>query len=839
VLVLIATALYVFPCWWGLPAGNPSWAYDEIHPAEVVNPGSWTPFYPPAHRHFLWAVLTVLQPFIENSTPNNWENSDVQLLAARGLSVVLAAATLIVLYASARRLFDRRSALVSVICFGFGSTYAFYAKTVNLEVPYLFWYALSVYFFLRCLEDRRWFFYLLFAATGALSITTKTQAFGLYVLSPFVLVHDLRANDDGRQEPLWRALLDRRILEAAAVCLAVVLIVFRRGELIAHIEAVRSFEHFDPGGTGLRTFLTQTLENLAFVSGAHVALAALAGFALSLRRPRRNVVHTRLLQLLLFVIPYYLLFVVRTGFNYDRHYLPVALVSSLFAAYAFARLESRRMWVRLLRGTALALVFVVGLLRALSVDLLLHGDPRYEAERWIQTLPSSQMIIGLGNRQVLPRNLTTVPTKRFAKWRRGEHGHNPMVWHNCSVLNELDADLLLTPTPQLLGPGVNYRELRRFRNRAGFSLVDFSNHYASNISKIARDLIVYERTSQECVDSGWLPMTLHELRSDLDRSRRQAVARAIARSSLIPSRRLTWSDMKAVRIDPEFWTIGTQPAGIVLANTWFEQVTPRLQLTVPLLDATDFPATVFIDDGVVTRELVFQRAGRQEVDLAPVDGEAHRLYIIWINRAFRTPEGKLRGVRLLPAGDPGDPFERLTAALAKLAAGAAEERRAAFIRSVLAGAAGEVVSVTDGVSLVATWRDRWTYGTSPAGLIIHNHKREPVRPRVRVTCDSVDPGPVHLMIEDGVRRQSYALDCSKLESIKLGRIRPGERRLFILQSDYASIPQTPTEKLRGVQVMEVLLDPKEVRQQTTGAGTSPTAGGKTGEEPVIGRTASK
>ena len=507
-LILLAGAvIYVVPIWWGVPAGPNTWAFDEIKPQHVTS--SWPILYPPAHRHMLTALFAAAY-HAAALTGQDPPGSQTLLLASRALSALLACLTALVVYRCARRLFGRAASLLSVTAVVFGTNYVFYAKTANLDIPYVFWFTLSLLFFLRCLEHRRWGDHVLFAVCGTLAIVTKTQAYALYLLAPIALVLNLRPAGEPVWRSLRRALFDRRILEAAGACVALTLVLFGElrgsGELREHVAALTSLDFADYrtvalSPRGLFRLGVETFRLTSFVLGAPVFLAALAGLGMALARPRRN---ARLLSLLLFAAPYWLVFVAATGFNYDRHYLPIAVVLGLFAGKALAGLAGPGPPLRWLRQTAVGLVLAYALWSGVSVDLMLLGDARYQAERWIGAEGLRTQIAGLGSKERLPRRLPVFGRKRFARsWRR-EAGTNPDLWHNCVALNRMGAEYLIPDTPEeMRGPGLNYREHRRFRNAAPAPLVNPEgiSTYASNVVKPSRDVVVFRRTDEECVDS--------------------------------------------------------------------------------------------------------------------------------------------------------------------------------------------------------------------------------------------------------------------------------------------------------------------------------------------------
>lgn len=99
-------------------------------------------------------------------------------LVGRLFSVLLGTTTVYLIYRCGRLLHDRASAVMAALLASLVAPFVFYAKTANLEAPYLFWFVLSLFFFLRILRQHRLRDYLLFAAAATLSACTKTRPEG-------------------------------------------------------------------------------------------------------------------------------------------------------------------------------------------------------------------------------------------------------------------------------------------------------------------------------------------------------------------------------------------------------------------------------------------------------------------------------------------------------------------------------------------------------------------------------------------------------------------------------------------------------------------------------------
>ena len=214
-LLTLSVGLNAFGLGWGLP-GRESWAPDEVVPTEVVEgmalgfSGGWYSKYPPLH-YYLLAVLVA--PALRSGSVRAPEGVgararvltdavNTRLSAqSRGLSVLMAAGMLVAVFMAGRMLLGPTGALLAAALVAGMPPFAFYAKLANLDVPALFWWAVSLVFLLRVLRWHRTRDYLLLAATAVAAVCTKDQTYGLYVLCvPWILAS--RARHDGR--PGWR-----------------------------------------------------------------------------------------------------------------------------------------------------------------------------------------------------------------------------------------------------------------------------------------------------------------------------------------------------------------------------------------------------------------------------------------------------------------------------------------------------------------------------------------------------------------------------------------------------------------------------------------------------------
>lgn len=399
---------------WGLRYGLPNvytWAQDEIIPAEVLDglqqrfSNGWHSRYPPLHYGLLALayapVRLVSAPAVVSHESKTYERLFV---AGRLLTLAMALGTLVFVYLCGVETVGRAAAPFGALCLGTSPTFVYYAKFANLDVPYLFWFALSLYGLLRFLRTRATGDVLVSAAAAALSVATKDQAYALFVLAPLVVV--AAVSDARRQErryaSLPAALRDERIvlpLLSAVVIFAIAHnLVFNAQGFAQHLglitgDASRDYRMFERSGSGQWQLLRLAARLAVFVLGEPAALLALVGLILAWRARER-----RLLVTLLPAVSSHAFFLAIVLYAYDRFLLPHALVLSLFAARAFAAFP---VWLRWMAVTG---VLAFGLLRCVSLDLVLERDSRYAVERWFESNVSrGARVAVLGPLEYLPR----------------------------------------------------------------------------------------------------------------------------------------------------------------------------------------------------------------------------------------------------------------------------------------------------------------------------------------------------------------------------------------------------------------------------------------------------
>ncbi len=374
--------LFVVGVWWGAFTG---WAPDEVIPAGVIEAmqqgfaHGWYDKYPPM-QYYLLAVMSAPTLAADRL---HWLSMYTPLpyfglvLETRALTVAMALATLLGVAVLATRLFGTKYTWPAALCAGAFLPFVFYAKTTNVDLPYVFWFVWSLVFLVAFDRRGRWEDAVGLGITAAAAVGTKDQAYGLYVLPAIVL--------------LWRYGRSARGLArlaaaggaAAATLAACYNLPFNYAAVPHHFAFVSG-----PARTPFRMYpgtvagQWQLLQATAVALVSSIGVAGVAFLVAGAGAPPSRTARRELVLILLCVVSYYATFIAVAGYVYDRFLLPVVAVLGLCAGLGLRRLiDAPRAAVRL-AGMGL-MVWMVA--RAASIDILLVRDSRLTAERWLQT----------------------------------------------------------------------------------------------------------------------------------------------------------------------------------------------------------------------------------------------------------------------------------------------------------------------------------------------------------------------------------------------------------------------------------------------------------------------
>lgn len=379
---------------WGLPH-YVDWEADSIVPFHVLEAihkrfsHGWFDAYPPVH-HLTLAVICA--PFLAYILLSGGLKEPSQIfpfgltdplftlttviLIARMVSVLMGVGIVFLVYRLVCELFDKRSALFSALIVALAYPLVFYSHQANVDVPYIFWMLLALYHFLQVLKQGDLKSYIWFALLSTLTICTKDQAYGLFLLSPLPILW--RRFVDNAQSPPPRpswlgVLVDRRHLIAIIVAIATFVVahnlLFNFSGFINHLELISSPGQSNPHQYQIAPFerlriLWQTISFLA--SGFTLPLfgVCLAGsIYCSFKYPKYT------LPLLFLAASYYLLFINYVLFVHLRYILPIGIIMAFFGGKWLADIWFQKRWKTPLRA-AICLAFVYALLFPIQLDVL-------------------------------------------------------------------------------------------------------------------------------------------------------------------------------------------------------------------------------------------------------------------------------------------------------------------------------------------------------------------------------------------------------------------------------------------------------------------------------------
>ena len=396
--LLLATSflLSVSAIGWGLPQ-EIAWAPDEFLPVDVTDgvaqrfSGGWHLKYPPMQ---LYLLTIVYAPFFVAEWLGMVDlTADLTYMAlfllARAMSVAMAVGTVYVVYLCGWQLYrNRGAALAAAGLVAVMPPFVYYAKVANADVPYLFWFALSLLFYIRVVQTDRTGDYVRFALTATLAICTKDQAYGFYLLPALHLVWlRFRRVAAGGAWARAVALLSDRRLQWAALTGVVAFglghnLAFNLTGFLDHVAVLtgplsQEAQMFARTPTGHLTMGWESVRVLVLCLSLPGLLVCAAGLVSSGRHRERAD-----LFVLLPALSYYVCVISVVMYHYDRFFLGVCFILALFGGRALAAGLGPGPWLVWRRAAVVAL-FGYLLLTGITVDVVMASDSRYRVERWL------------------------------------------------------------------------------------------------------------------------------------------------------------------------------------------------------------------------------------------------------------------------------------------------------------------------------------------------------------------------------------------------------------------------------------------------------------------------
>ena len=444
-ILLMAGSLFVVNLSWGLPNGNSSWAADAIGPVTSIgivyrsfsewNSGWYYFKYPLAwpfilflatSPYLVWLYLVGGWRSPTTEYPYGFEDPEQALfvlaILGRCVNVLFSLGTVAVTYGIANRLCGRAVARIAAFLVATAYPIIYYAHTSNLDASYLFWLLLAVYAAIVCSQATTsicaW---LALGAAAALAVSSKEQGFAFLLPLPMLsLAPAFRLHG-------WRALISREAfaMSAAAIGAAVLAnnVLFNPYGFVSRIAYLlgQPFEEVSVRlapvefalwkGAKEWVYIRQLWDGLESTLGIPVLILGAAGLLVAWRRNRRALV-----WLIAPVFAHYYLSLRGLELITVRYLLPVSVIVTIFAALPLVEAWSSQ--TSAVRNTMLVigvLMCLYGGARAVDLHHLLAGDPRYDAEIWIEANGKEGDVLEHYQKSTFLPRLRGVVSGRFVK----------------------------------------------------------------------------------------------------------------------------------------------------------------------------------------------------------------------------------------------------------------------------------------------------------------------------------------------------------------------------------------------------------------------------------------
>jgi hypothetical protein len=407
---------------WGLPASD-GWDNDGVAPrdflaglVETVTPGHYFT-YPPGHLALL-ALATAPITAVALARAPSLAQADViaRMLEVPTMTAIAIVARLVSLAMSigvvwavaktAEELAGKRAGWWAAAFLGVNVPLTYYAHTTNLDVPYLFWGSLATLALVRAVARdeprllRRW------AVLAAIAVTTKDQAYALFLLAAPATVAlwattfrsrpgsgkagDL-PSDRGRRGALRREAAVA-VLLGAAIVVAVDGVLYNPAGFRARVRfllgpASQAYAQYTSDTLGRWDVLRDMVGTLDHFYPWTLSAFALVGLVWLVRdsRARAGRLVAALVPLLV-AVSFLVTFNCVARRTDERFALPQTAMLAVYGGIgldaAFSRFRPAP--ARWLGRLAVVASLVWGLFEAAAVDVNLLCDPRYAAEAWLR-----------------------------------------------------------------------------------------------------------------------------------------------------------------------------------------------------------------------------------------------------------------------------------------------------------------------------------------------------------------------------------------------------------------------------------------------------------------------
>jgi hypothetical protein len=283
------------------------------------------------------------------------------------------------MYQCARELYGPRGGVFTALTITLTVPFAYYSKLANLDIPYLFWFAVSLLAYVRIFKRQSRADYLVFAVSAALAGCSKDQIWGAYLLTAIAVVLTRWRHVRQAGGSVVEAVLDRPLLMATAAGVVTLLIadnvIFNFSGFASHVRLLLhtpgAFQAFPRTIGGELEMAWRATIEMRYMFGWPLAAIVLAALVSSVRGTGTT---PSLHWLLVPALSYYALFVGVILFFFDRYFFPLTFVIALYVGWWLDRFLAPGVPARRVRAAAVAAAFVYSVCYVAAVNYAMTAD---------------------------------------------------------------------------------------------------------------------------------------------------------------------------------------------------------------------------------------------------------------------------------------------------------------------------------------------------------------------------------------------------------------------------------------------------------------------------------
>jgi hypothetical protein len=514
-VLILSFSLNIIAINWGLPSpSNRSWAADEITPSSVMNgikmkfSNGWSAPYPPFHYYVLSAFYLPFY-FLDALNIINLQSvfmTTLLFLIGRLISVFMGTGIVFLVYLCGCEVMEKKSALFIPLITALTPPFLYYSKTTNVDIPYIFWFFIAVYFFIRILKYHRTFDYILFAGAGVFSICTKDQAYALLILTPFIIIYSLHQRNKAEEKnpSILKSIVNKKTMSAFVTGTSLFVLIhnfmFNFQGFKKHLFFItgpsKGERDFPSDISGLFSMFIQTIKHLEFTLGLPFFLICIIGFIYALTKKEK---YSLIFWLVLLSFSYCIFFLFIIGKNFVRFLMPIYILMSFFGALGVSYFLYATRRFRMIKSLLVVILFINAAIYSFSVDVAMVHDSRYYVEQWMhENIEKNESILFLGYMNFLPRN-------------RGYTNVQYLVRASQVTIKEIDpsyilisSNLLKSTQPylyqKLSNDNLGYKQILRYKSSPWLSLlpehkirIHENNPIITNLNLINPEIIILKK----------------------------------------------------------------------------------------------------------------------------------------------------------------------------------------------------------------------------------------------------------------------------------------------------------------------------------------------------------